>query len=446
MSARRNQSAHTAEGIFQRMESDIARGLYKPDQLLPSIRDLAGELQVSPATVAAAFRRLTERGLTYVERGVGTKVRNEGLLSETLSHSIPTTLNGSTDVASGSPDPGLLPDLNTHLRRIRVATSLYNVEPMLPAIRDQAAFVMTDVLQGRPPHLTIASGALDSITDALEVRLRPGDRVIVEDPGFAAAFSLLRSHTLTLVPVPIDEQGFKVAPFAEALRHGAKAVLYNPRAQNPYGSALTAQRAVTLRELLTEAHRKGGPVFVIENDHASLVSDDKYHSLTHNTDVWLSTRSLSKSHGPDLRFAFVTGDALTIERMRRRQALNRGWISTIMQHLVVDLLVDPEVHRGTQLATEMYRKRRTDLIKALDRVGVDAHGRSGLNVLVPVDDEGSVSSALLARGWHVRSGQTYRHKSAPFIRVTPSALTDPQIEALADDIAQTLRADAPVLR
>lgn len=438
MAGTRRDAAMTAAGIFQEIEQAIARGEYLPGDELPSIRELAARRRVSPATVAAAFRRLADSGLTYVERGVGTKVQDQTLLADTLGRTQMPILNGIVDVASGAPDPALLPDLNVSLHRLEVGKVLYDVEPMLPSIRTHATDLMSDVIKSRPEHITITGGALESIADAIAVRLRPGDRVIVEDPGFAAATSLLRSHALTLVPVPVDDEGFEVAPFADALQHGAKAILYSPRAQNPRGSALTPQRASALRRILGKLADAGKPPFIIENDHAALISSAPYLSLTESSPSWLSARSLSKSHGPDLRFAFAAGDELTVERMQRRQALNSGWISTILQHLIADLLADPAIDTLTERATAEYDRRRARLIETLGARGVKAYGSSGLNVLVPVHDEAAVSNVLMSHGWQTRNGHGYRHSSAPFIRLTTAALADGQIDTLANDVVNAL--------
>ncbi|SEB74455.1 DNA-binding transcriptional regulator, MocR family, contains an aminotransferase domain [Paramicrobacterium humi] len=438
MSTKRTDGPHTAEGIFQSLEGDILSGKYRPGDLLPSIRELARERDVSPATAAAAFRRLADRGLTHVVRGVGTTVRQESLLVNSPLGAPDQLFNGAIDVASGAPDPAFLPDLNVHLRRISVEKTLYDVDPMLPELRTHALAQLCDVLAGRPENVMITNGALDGIADASEVRLRAGDRIIVEDPGFAAATSLLRSRGLALVPVPVDDEGFESVPFQAAIRHGAAAVIYSPRAQNPRGSALSAERAAELRAALAAARDKGRDVFVIENDHASLVANADYHSLTVDSSSWLSIRSLSKSHGPDLRFAFAAGDELTIERMQRRQSLNRGWISTILQRLVVDLLSDTDVQHLVSDASVEYGKRRARLIEALSGFGIPAFGCSGLNVMVPVDDEASVSSTLIAGGWQARSGQTYRHTSRPFIRLTSAALDYDKIDQLARHVSQAL--------
>lgn len=55
----------------------IAIGALAPRGSLPSVRDLARQLQVNPATVSKAYRRLTDAGVLVVRRGEGTFVADE---------------------------------------------------------------------------------------------------------------------------------------------------------------------------------------------------------------------------------------------------------------------------------------------------------------------------------------------------------------------------------
>ena len=52
----------------------VASRALPPDSAVPSVRDLARELNVNPATVAKAYQRLTEAGVLVVRRGEGTYV------------------------------------------------------------------------------------------------------------------------------------------------------------------------------------------------------------------------------------------------------------------------------------------------------------------------------------------------------------------------------------
>jgi len=52
----------------------VASGALAPGSTVPSVRDLARDLQVNPATVSKAYQRLTDAGTLEVRRGEGTFV------------------------------------------------------------------------------------------------------------------------------------------------------------------------------------------------------------------------------------------------------------------------------------------------------------------------------------------------------------------------------------
>jgi len=52
----------------------VAAGTLAPAAAVPSVRDLARDLRINPATVARAYQRLTEAGVLTVRRGDGTYV------------------------------------------------------------------------------------------------------------------------------------------------------------------------------------------------------------------------------------------------------------------------------------------------------------------------------------------------------------------------------------
>jgi DNA-binding transcriptional regulator YhcF (GntR family) len=52
----------------------VASGALAPAAAVPSVRDLARDLRVNPATVAKAYQRLADAGVLAVRRGEGTFV------------------------------------------------------------------------------------------------------------------------------------------------------------------------------------------------------------------------------------------------------------------------------------------------------------------------------------------------------------------------------------
>ncbi len=136
-----------------------------------------------------------------------------------------------------------------------------------------------------------------------------------------------------------------------------------------------------------------------------------------------------------------TGDAVTVDRVRGRQRLGPGWVSRILQRAVVRLWSDGAVN--THEVAASYGARRDALISALAERGVAAHGRSGMNVWVPVPDETGAVARLLHAGWAVAPGARFRLNAPPGIRVTVSTLTAEEAGPLAEAVAAAV-GPAPV--
>ena len=68
----------SAVPIWHQIEETVRRfitsGALSPGDPVPSVRDLAHELMINPATAAKAYQRLTEAGVLIVRRGEGTFV------------------------------------------------------------------------------------------------------------------------------------------------------------------------------------------------------------------------------------------------------------------------------------------------------------------------------------------------------------------------------------
>jgi DNA-binding transcriptional MocR family regulator len=425
-----------AAEIAASVEAGVRAGGLPPGTSLPPVRRLAAQLGVAPATVATAYKSLRQRGLVETAGRNGTRVRPRPPVTTGRRATVPA---GTVDLANGYPDDALLPAIDGALHR--VAGQLdgpvgYQLSGPWPELVELGRARLE--ADGVPAAaVTVTSGTLDAIERLLSAYLRPGDRVAVEDPGWANLVDLVAALGLSAVPMPVDDEGPTVDGLRQALAAGVAAVVVTARAQNPTGGAVGAARAAALRPML--AHRPD--LLVIEADHAAELAEVPLAPLAGAGPTWALARSVSKPYGPDLRVSIVAGDEASIARVEGRLRLGAGWVSTVLQRLVVELWRDPAVESTIAQARAGYARRRRALLDALARRGVVAHGRTGINVWVPAPDESLAVAALRERGWAVAPGSLYRLASPGGLRVTISSLALSDVDRLADDLAAAVHGE-----
>lgn len=398
------------------------------------MRELAVSLGVNPNTVAAAYRTLRERGVIETAGRRGSRIRPKPATTgrEKVRVDVPA---GVRDLSDGNPDPALLPPLAPTLAAVAEEMDrepvLYGDDPVEPELaRGARAELDADHVPDGP--LAVLSGALDAVERVLTAHLRPGDAVAVEDPGWGRTLDLVPALGLRTTPVGVDDEGPRPEDLRAALRSGARALIVTDRAQNPTGAAVSAPRARALRAVL----REYPGTLLVEDDHGHGIVDLPLHPLAGVTRHWAFVRSAAKAYGPDLRLAVLTGDPVTVDRVRGRQRLGPGWVSLLLQRAVFRLRADGVVD-GPAVAAA-YRTRRELLIDALAERGVRAHGRSGMNVWVPVPDETGAVARLLHAGWAVSPGARFRLDAPPGIRITVSTLDPAEAGPLADAVASAV--------
>jgi DNA-binding transcriptional MocR family regulator len=414
-------SFESAAELSAHLESQILAGHLAAGDRLDPVRAAATDLGLAPNTVASAYRTLSERGLVIGRGRKGTFVadRRPTFAPEPL---IP---DDAVDLASGNPDPELLPDLAEILRRIDVPGTLYGAQPVLSefegAVREQLATP--------PGEMTVVSGALDGIERVLAAHLRPGDRVGIENPGWPAMADLVRAMVLRPVPVSIDEQG----PVPDSLRsmvESLDALVITSRVQNPTGACVSEPRAKQLTAILDQHP----DLLVIEDDHAGPISGAELFAIGPGRRRWALAASMSKAIGPDLRIAALFGDQDTIDAVRGRQGVGPGWVSHLLQRVAGVVISE---HQETfAVATETYRQRRDEFVQRLAGCGVVVESSSGLNVWVPVPDTASAVAACLDAGYAVRSGDAFVLDDTRAVRVTTSRMTPEQAEDVSRILAR----------
>src|SRR5206468_2866383 len=159
-----------ARGIVTSVETAIRQGRLAAGTPLPTVRDLAHALRVSPTTVAAAYRTLGVRGLVHAEGRRGTRVSPRPPLP---IRPVAPAAPHLRDLSLGNPDPRLLPSLQRPLARTSRRPGLYGE----PANRPELLALAEHQLEsdGSPGGaVTVVGGALDGIERVLQAHLRPG--------------------------------------------------------------------------------------------------------------------------------------------------------------------------------------------------------------------------------------------------------------------------------
>jgi len=405
------------QGIAAVIARLVTEGVLAPGDRLPTVREIAADLGVSPATVSAAWQALARAGVVVSRGRAGSFVqasRRDWLTRRVQGLSGPVD-EGRLDLSSGTPDPALLPTLGEAFARVslRADAGRYHDLPVLPEL----AAVLTESWPSRTETITVVDGALDGISRVLEQVVRFGDRVAVESPGFPYFFDLLDALGAEAVPLDLDDEGVVPASLTRALAQHPSAVILQPRAQNPTGASMTTRRAQQLAGAVRAA-RGGERVVIVEDDHSALIAMAPEVTLGRwLPDQVVHVRSFSKSHGPDLRIAALGGPAALVERVIARRMLGPGWTSRLLQAALLDMLTRVEAVEQVRVARRAYRDRQEELVGALRRRGIALLPPDGINLWLPVADERAAHVRLAAAGIVVAAG-------GPFVVHKPSASDD----------------------
>lgn len=436
------------KGIASAVHRLIRAGRLESGDRLPTVRELARELGVSPATVSEAWQALAAVGAIQARGRAGTFVRDTGEPSRPSRYMGigGDPLAAGLNLSTGTPDPKLLPPLEEALLRVitrgGALTTSYLDEPVLPTLEE----LLRATWPFAPARLTVVDGALDALSRVVDQVVRLGDHVIMENPGFPPLIDLLERAGAEIVPVVLDDEGLVPESLSEALECAPVAVFLQPRAQNPTGVSMSAERCVELAAVL-----EGSTCVVIEDDHSGDIATGPDVSLgRYLPDRVVHIRSYSKSHGPDLRTAAVGGPADVLDPLTARRMLGPGWTSRLLQAALVELLTDPAAIAAVTRARSAYATRSLAVRAGLASFGVVSSPGDGINAWVDVVDERAAVLSLAAQGIRVSPGAPFELPGAQghHVRVTTGVMDENDADQLAHVISAlaTAAQAGPTLR
>lgn len=436
-------AAHLAESlkglatreIAVEMAALIRSGAISMGVQLPSVRDLAQALGVSPATVSAAWSEL-KRNKVIAGRGrngvwvCGNKPSPRPARFERVGNFGKFIV---ADLTYASPDPALLPDLSQALLQGTKTPHLnsYRREPITDALRDTAA--------ARWPYPAEAfmatNGGFDGVQVSLQALLMPGSAVAIESPTTARLLDILDNLGVHIIPVHCDGEGPTVDSLAAALKQKPAAFIYQPRTHAICSHSVSSSRMQALAAVLEKTE-----TLIVEDDGVGDVSSQPSISLGLLYPArTIHIVSYSKSLGPDLRLAVLSSSREIVEQIQAYRNFGPSWTSRVLQDAAAWMLNDPGCMATLAHAKAVYANRRNALIAALCYRGISVQGADGLSVWIAVPSEQFALVTLAVRGFAVFPGARFSILPSSHIRVGTS-LPIEDVDALADAIALCMHA------
>ena len=460
--------------LYEQLRGMILRGELPAQTKLPPTREMARRCQIGRVTVTAAYEQLQAEGYVESVVGAGTFVTTLPLLSPTpparapslspwgrrLRQIVPDAASSTTprpaiDFGFGRAFASLFP---YDVWRRLLARYLSTDDAILSRYGSAAGFfplrqAVADYLaQARGVHCTaeqvvIVSGAQQALDVLARLYLQPGNRVLVETPGFADAFDVFRLHGCEVMGVGVDDAGI----LAEQLPSypPARLIFVTPAHQFPRGGTLSLPRRLLLLRWAQQHH-----ALIIEDDYDSeLRYQGRPPAALQGLDVtgqviYLGT--FSKVLFPALRLGYVVlPPLLTTPFIQAMSLLGRG-APTLTQAAVADFISEGHFERHVRHLREAYRQRRQALVAALQehmgnavRFSPDEAGLHIMLQLPPDADEAIIISQAAALGVGVYPGARFHlttpsGKPPPSILLGFSGLSQPEIEEGVRRLAQVI--------
>lgn len=276
--------------LAEELADKIRCGLYKPDEKLPSTRELHRKLNLSLNTVYKAYIELEKKNLVvarpksgfYVNKTPWTnKITSPPDLPQNLAldialqdpvipHSvtIPSFVNqvlktvrhpDFLPLGTAMISPELLPfqTFNKIVREItdfemkRILT--YSLAQGDLELRRQLSLRSLGILRRiDASEFVITNGCTEALSLALQAVTQPGNTIAIESPAFYGVLPLIEELDLNVVEIDSDVESGLCIPLLEGIlrKHRIHACLLTPNFHNPLGSLMTDEKKKHVVQLL----------------------------------------------------------------------------------------------------------------------------------------------------------------------------------------------------
>lgn len=292
--------------IASAIESRIGSGQYPPNSRLPTHRELAEELDTTPATVAKAYKMLAEKDCVESFVGRGTFVKGKTALGQVIqAPEHEECFNFSLLQPCLSQSVPVLQEAFTNASRLFSADLIGYSEFSGHKVHRESGVKWAarfGLEKGTPENTLLVDGAQHALSLLIIALTKPGDTIAVETltyPGILAIGSLLGRR---VVGIALDNHGMCPESLAAVIREDKpKLVIVIPSHQNPTGITMPYERRKQIAEVIA-----GSDVWLIEDDIYGFLNTEAIPAICNVIpEQCFHITSLSKAISPALRCGFI---------------------------------------------------------------------------------------------------------------------------------------------
>ena len=299
--------------LVRALREAIRAGTLPPGAQLPTVRDLAWTLKVTPGTVSRAYQLATQEGLLAATVGRGTFVASAsprfGPSQSFYIEREPASVSGRIDMrAPRLPEVGQGAAFAAAIAALATVISDEWLDYPSQRAEEPLRAAVVDWIEGRvlgpvsPEDVALSYGGQHSVNLVFQCCLR-GDRpmVLIEDLAYAGFRHAARLSRADLMGVEVDGHGLRPDAFEAACRRHAPQILcVTTEAQNPTTVRMPLERRVEIVEIA-----KAYEVQLIEDDCYSIMASDVPSLRALAPDRTWYIGSLSKTISAALRLGYV---------------------------------------------------------------------------------------------------------------------------------------------
>ncbi len=238
-------------------------------------------------------------------------------------------------------------------------------------------------------QVIITAGGSDAFDLIRRAFFETGDQMWLEEPGYATARRMFSIGGLDVVPVPVDEEGLRVAE-ARKLAPNAKLAFVTPARQYPTGVTMPLSRRLELLEWAKQAN-----AIVVEDDY-----DSEYRYVGRPLPAMMSldrtarviySGTFSKVFSPIIRLGFIVVPQRLIETFQKERGTYGHPPSLLVQPALAQFMEQGQFAVHIRRMRRLYATRRQALLDVLSPhegklFTVDAPP-SGLTIMLRFDDD-----------------------------------------------------------